>query len=261
MKGPAVKEEAWRRTRLAAAYGYCADDEATKDRLVREASAQWDGFYARSQRNFFKDRHWLGREFPLLLRPGVVLCELGCGVGNSTFPLLAENASLRVHCSDFSAAAVALLRADPRYDARRIASCTVADCSDVEQVATALGGEECDAALLVFVLSAMGLEAGRRVAAAASRVLRRGGVALVRDYCEGDAAQLKFEQTPSSRQLGEQLYCRGDGTQALFFGVEVMRQLWQEAGYEVLQCEERMAEPAATGGHMRRFVQGQFRKP
>lgn len=254
MLGPLTKH-----TRLAASYGYCESDEETKRALVEDAAGRWDAFYTASERNFFKDRHWLCREFPVLRREGLLLCELGCGVGNSTFPLLEENPTLRVYCSDFSAAAVQLLRAHPRCDPARVLGCAVADCADEEAVAAAVP-EPCDTVLLVFVLSAMPPAAMPRVAAAARRVLRPGGVALVRDYGEGDACQRRFEETPSSRRLQEQLFCRGDGTQAYFFSLAALRRLWEEAGFEVLQCEERVTQPAA-GGHLRRFVQGQFQRP
>ncbi len=249
-----------RHTRLAAAFGYCASDEETGRAVLADAAGRWDAFYAASRRNFFKDRHWLGREFPLLLREGLLLCELGCGVGNSTFPLLAENPSLRVYCCDFSAAAVALLRAHPACDPRRVLGCAVADCSDPAQVAAAVP-EPCDAALLVFVLSAMPPAAAAGVVAAARSVLRPGGTALVRDYAAEDACELRFRETPGSRRLAERLYCRGDGTQAYFFAVPELRRLWEEGGFEVLECAERVMQPATQGGSLRRFVQGQFRKP
>jgi SAM-dependent methyltransferase len=260
MQSDAEARSRIRHTRLAAAFGYCGSDEVTGRALQQDAAGRWDAFYTASQRNFFKDRHWLVREFPLLAREGLLLCELGCGVGNSTFPLLEECPSLRVYCSDFSAAAVQLLRQHPSCDPRRVLGCAVADCSDPAQVAAAVP-EACDALLLVFVLSAMPPAAMPGVVAAAKRVLKPGGTVLLRDYGAGDACELRFLETPESRRLGERLYCRGDGTQAYFFTLEALRSVWQEGGFETLQCEERVMKAAATGGHLRRFVQGQFRKP
>ena len=38
-----------------------------KNKLESEARKNWDLFYKRNSTNFFKDRHWLIREFPELV--------------------------------------------------------------------------------------------------------------------------------------------------------------------------------------------------
>lgn len=40
------------------------------------AARHWDNFYQAHQRNFFKDRHYLDREFPCLLQRDLVLLEV-----------------------------------------------------------------------------------------------------------------------------------------------------------------------------------------
>jgi SAM-dependent methyltransferase len=50
--------------------------------------------------------------------------EVGCGVGNSTFPLLATNPNLRFHSFDFSATAVQILTEHAEYDASKIVAFT-----------------------------------------------------------------------------------------------------------------------------------------
>ena len=96
--------------------------EYKRDKFEREAKKNWDLFYKRNSTHFFKDRHWITREFPeLLLAPSdsdqgdgsprkVVLLEAGCGVGNTVFPLLAENNHLFVYACDFSSKAIDLLK-------------------------------------------------------------------------------------------------------------------------------------------------------
>ena len=39
-----------------------------RNKLEAEAKRNWDLFYKRNQTNFFKDRHWITREFPELLQ-------------------------------------------------------------------------------------------------------------------------------------------------------------------------------------------------
>lgn len=40
------------------------------------AARYWDHFYRANQRNFFKDRHYLDREFPVLMQNGLVMLEV-----------------------------------------------------------------------------------------------------------------------------------------------------------------------------------------
>ena len=92
-----------------------------KSKLEKDAKKNWDLFYKRNADHFFKDRHWLTREFPELLQESseakdaekkrhVVLLEAGCGVGNTVFPLLEENSSLYVYACDFSTKAIEIMK-------------------------------------------------------------------------------------------------------------------------------------------------------
>ena len=97
-----------------------------RHKFEKEAKKNWDLFYKRNSTHFFKDRHWITREFPELLEApsGVmegalepnrrtVLLEAGCGVGNTVFPLLAERKDLFVYACDFSTKAIELLQVYP----------------------------------------------------------------------------------------------------------------------------------------------------
>ena len=68
-------------------------------RLEIDARRNWDIFYKQNTTNFYKDRHYLAREFTELSQKldkvkqagsdeEVVLLDLGCGVGNAFWPLV-----------------------------------------------------------------------------------------------------------------------------------------------------------------------------
>jgi tRNAThr (cytosine32-N3)-methyltransferase len=86
-------------------------------------SLYWNRFYDINKDKFFKDRNWLRLEFPELLAcaeedagPKLVV-EIGCGAGNTVFPLLAknENPQLVVHACDYAPSAVELVKSNPNY--------------------------------------------------------------------------------------------------------------------------------------------------
>mmetsp|Transcript_23424 Transcript_23424/g.29122 ORF Transcript_23424/g.29122 Transcript_23424/m.29122 type:complete len:83 (+) Transcript_23424:222-470(+) len=68
-------------------------------RLEIDARRNWDIFYKQNTTNFYKDRHYLAREFTELSTKldeskqsgsteEVTLLDLGCGVGNAFWPLV-----------------------------------------------------------------------------------------------------------------------------------------------------------------------------
>ena len=71
--------------------------EMTYKRLEIDARKNWDIFYKNNTTNFYKDRHYLAREFKELAdalkiskdtSDMVTLLDLGCGVGNAFNPLI-----------------------------------------------------------------------------------------------------------------------------------------------------------------------------
>lgn len=67
------------------------------------------------------DRHWTDREFPELADQSKEqrCLEVGCGVGNFIFPLIADNPSLFMYACDFSKRAVDMVKSNENYDETR----------------------------------------------------------------------------------------------------------------------------------------------
>lgn len=216
------------------------------------AGELWDQFYGVHAHRFFKDRAWLFTEFPELAADGALtLLEVGCGAGNTVFPLLQTNRhpDLLIHACDVSATAVELVRGHAEYAGGRCNAfvCNVASeplplpADSVDLVGLWRGGSggcglragAADYLHLCHLGRASRPDAVRRAggeaasagracapvrlrcpAIQAARCLRPGGRILLRDYGRHDLTQLRLK---GGRLLAENFYIRGDGTQVYFF--------------------------------------------
>jgi methylase of polypeptide subunit release factors len=80
---------------------------------ITQASVLWDKFYNRNTVNFFKDRHWIMLEFHEIGANSDEPCslfEVGCGVGNTFFPLLEKFPNLSVYAVDFAPKAIDFIK-------------------------------------------------------------------------------------------------------------------------------------------------------
>lgn len=83
--------------------------------------------------------------------------QVGCGAGNTVFPLLGLHPGIRVYACDFSPTAVELVKAHPEYAGGRVAA-FVADATAAPLAAEAGGpvpAPGVDICTLIFVLSAI----------------------------------------------------------------------------------------------------------
>ncbi|KAL4194880.1 hypothetical protein AMTRI_Chr05g61750 [Amborella trichopoda] len=98
-----------------------------REKYEKNARKYWDVFYKGYENKFFKDRSYLDKEWGLYftcpqdndeskLYTGrnsdmrKVVSEVGCGAGNTVFPLISTFPNIFVHACDFSQRAIDLVK-------------------------------------------------------------------------------------------------------------------------------------------------------
>ncbi|OJT02955.1 tRNA(Thr) (cytosine(32)-N(3))-methyltransferase [Trametes pubescens] len=171
-------------------------------------------------------RHWLHLEFPELkaaaeARAGpMVIAEVGCGAGNAVFPLLAanENPHLSLKAYDYSSHAVKLVQSNPLYLSPPLGTIEAA-VWDLTSPTLPPGLEpgSVDILTLVFVMSALHPKEWANAVSNIHKLLKPGGLVLLRDYGRYDLTQLRFK---GGRLLDDNFYIRGDKTRVYFFELD-----------------------------------------
>jgi len=260
-----------------------------QDILLNEAASFWDKFYDKHENKFFKDRHWLFTEFPELRcdsdteantcapqklskcvdtdpdypgRKSDVRClEVGCGVGNTIFPVLQVNKDRNffMYGCDYSETAINIIENHRDFDPSRCHVFVHDITSSVQSFP--VPDESLDVVVMIFVLSALQFcqisEAVKRIVA----LLKPGGMILFRDYGRYDMAQLRFK---NGRCLADNFYTRGDGTLVYFFTQEEVRSIFTNAGLVEVQnlVDRRLQVNRARQVKMYRvWVQAKYQKP
>ena len=215
-----------------------------------------DLFYKRNETRFFKDRHWIDREFEdILSQEGTVGFEVGCGVGNLLFPALARNPTLFMHACDFSSRAVELVKLHPQYDQKR---CNVFE-ADILQGGNLDSVRSVDVVSLVFVLSALVPSQLLPTLVNIRKVCKKGALVMFRDYAIDDEAEMRFKRSKEVCKLGDHLYVRSDRTTSLFFSETKIQGVMAQAGLQQVQLDRvyRAVENRRQGRVIDRvFLQG-----
>ncbi|KAF5833876.1 hypothetical protein DUNSADRAFT_9671 [Dunaliella salina] len=216
-------------------YLYADPSEDVPAHLVKSyearAAGYWNLFYQGHKDKFYKDRHYLDREFKALAQGPATVLEVGCGAGNTLYPLLEVNPELRVYACDFAPAAVQLVKEHPAY-ATGHASAFVADLTR-DDLCASVPAASVDYVTMVFVLSAVSPEHMPSAVANIARTIRARGQLFFRDYAEGDLTQER-RQASGSKRLGDRFYLRGDGTRCYYFQEQELVALFAKAGLACL---------------------------
>ena len=235
-----------------------------KTDLLENASSKWDSFYKTHNNKFFKDRHWLFTEFPELLvaessESSKTFLEVGCGAGNTIFPLLKANSNSNffIYGCDFAQSSIDVVKNNEEYNSTKCNAfqhdITSDDIYPIEE-------NSLDIIIMIFVLSATEFSKMKETIKKLARLLKPGGQILFRDYGRYDLAQLRFKK---GRCLDENFYSRGDGTLVYFFTQEEVKDIFTSAGLQEEQnlVDRRLQVNRARQLKMYRvWIQAKYRK-
>ncbi|KAI8990012.1 S-adenosyl-L-methionine-dependent methyltransferase [Pilobolus umbonatus] len=244
--------------------------EEEQEQYYTQPADYWNKFYEKNENKFFKNRNWLRLEFPELFSTSEEsagkqrVFEIGCGAGNTMFPLLeqSKNPDLFIYAADYSQTAVSLVRNNKDYNPER-SSVFVWDLSS-DKIPEEIEPESLDIIVLIFVLSALAPEQWDQAIKNIYTMLKPGGLVLFRDYGRYDLAQLRFKK---NRLLKENFYIRGDGTRVYFFTPEEIETMFEgDKEKPRFKIEQNAVDRRLIVNRMRQlkmyrvWLQGKFRK-
>ena len=222
-------------------------DQESSKMYEEDAAKFWDKFYEIHNNRFFKDRTWLFTEFSELTKrkdekhdqkevydkyPGYKanhkILEVGCGVGNTIFPILeiSNDPDIFLYGCDFSNEAVSIVKTHAKYSEDRVCAFQW-DITKNSPDTIPFPEGSLNIVILIFVLSAVHPDKMRRAINNLVPYLKPGGLLLFRDYGRHDMAQLRFKP---GKCVQDNFYVRGDGTQVYFFTQEELDELFSSCG-------------------------------
>jgi methyltransferase-like protein 6 len=208
------------------------------EKYEKDAKKNWDVFYRHNKNNFFKDRHYIDREFIELQQMAdnkdrkYILCEMGCAVGNTIFPLCQSYKNIFCYGFDFSPNAIDILKESEEYK-KNTDRIVVAVC-DLVLDPIPVSFEKPDFCTLIFVLSAISPENQELVAKKVGEYVKPGGFLFLRDYGRYDMAQLKLASHKNAK-INDNFYVKADGTRVYYFTKEEVRDLFTKVGFEEIE--------------------------
>lgn len=250
---------------------------------------KWDIFYKQVEDRFFKHRYWIAREFVELhallpsvdttvTPPSAILLEVGCGVGNTLFPLLAKFPSLITYGFDVSKRAIQHIEGTDKYkqlspyaehnagaghvNRLHVAVFDITQTVDsVEQYpfklpqSPPLQYNAVNYMTCIFVLSSLSLQQVQTTLHNLYQLLAVDGTLFIRDYAIYDLAELRF--SPKNK-LTDHFYVRRDGTRSQFFDLQRMVEVLIKTGFTVVYHQyviKEVQNRKSSTVMARRFIQ------
>lgn len=203
-----------------------------KELFMSNPAKYWDQFYRHNKGNFFKDRKWLQVEFPQLFDKILeedggdrTVLEVGCGAGNTLFPVLAANRNPKLNLIgvDYSKQAVEVVRQVPEYVSPNVRA-EVWDLADPNgELPPGVTPHSVDIVVMIFVFSALSPDQWKQAVSNLKKLLKPDGLLLFRDYGRYDLTQIRFKK---ERLLDDNFYVRGDGTRVYFFTEDELKEIF-----------------------------------
>ena len=209
-----------------------SDNMESFEEFIDTQNKNWEKFYKFNKTNFFKDRHYILEEFLELKndkRDKITLLDMGCGVGNSFYPLITRLPNLYVNAFDFSKRAVNMAKTHPMYEKEKHRI----NLYDLDLVKDEIPNKNNDYGILMFVLSAIKPEEHEKVIKKISKVINKDGILYFRDYARYDMAQIRFAKRKKNR-VGDNLYMRKDKTLSYFFDKNEIENLFKKYGFSIV---------------------------
>jgi len=211
------------------------EDNTELNEDLSNQNKNWEKFYKNNKSNFFQDRHYILKEFTELKednRPSISLLDIGCGVGNSFYPLIKVKSNLIVYAFDFSNRAINNAKTHSIYEKikNRIF------LKKLDLVNDEIDYPSCDYGILMFVLSAIKPEFHEKVIKKISEKINKNGILYFRDYARYDMAQIRFALRKKNK-VGENLYMRKDKTLSYFFEQKEIENLFNKYNFKTVNSK------------------------
>lgn len=158
--------------------------------------------------------------------------DIGCGVGNSFYPLIEKKDQLIVKGFDISQKAVEMAKTHKLYNKDRIELIQL----DIVKNDIPDNFKAADYGILMFVLSAIIPKDHLLVVKKIYDAMSDNGILYFRDYARYDMAQIRFSQRKKNK-VEENLYIRHDKTLAYYFEKEEIENLFKLVGFQIVDSK------------------------
>ncbi|KAG9140991.1 hypothetical protein Leryth_012581 [Lithospermum erythrorhizon] len=249
----------------------------------KHAPKYWDNFYKLHQNKFFKDRHYLVKDWGRYFSNDEdvddrkVVLEVGCGPGNTIYPLLDAFPNMYVHACDFSPQAISLVKGHPNFNASQmnVFVCDVA----TDDLSISISPSSVDVITLVSTrsqdlkkklsskfchLSAIILNGAHLKSYLVNQIFTLSAfspnkMSLV---LQNLRKVLKVKLQKKNQLISENFFFRGDGTCSFFFSEDFLSTLFSAGGFDIMDVSTyyREIENRSKNITMQRYwIRGIFR--